>query len=1584
LTPQFGFESLTTTQFALDALAKFAGVDLPDVLCRELEGVVILLVNLSQQTTILGVTSAIMLHTRSYFNSSVTKIVSEFIKDTFKSDDLEAQSGGESKLTPDWLSCLRNVKQNWQLCKSNKAFSQMSKLLGLLVTLGLCKVTDVEFNIGKYNIFTPTLNEKHSTAWDLADAMFETVTYFAESMYMCFKTGSIKPLLINDHSALELDEEYARIMSWWDLVKCGNLQRMMKVSDQEFERRLNDLTASLRNLLPSLKGMDKKLVSDKFMKCLTMQNDFVTMKISSGVRRSPFAFQLFGESSQGKTTCGDQLVDALLTSAGLPTDKRFRAAFNAGDKYMSNWTSDKLVLIFDDCSNEKSTFVERPPTRAILDVCNNQMYYANKAELAAKGKCFVEPWVVVATTNKKDLDAPLYSNCPYSIQRRLISITVKVKPEFQRVLGDGVNCGIDASKVREYYTNADGVYEPPAYDDIWLLTVEEAVKPEKLTSVAKYQVVDGMKDVGMDDVICWAIDKFHEHNKNQDALLEGLKKRGNKMCKCPRKGCRYLQGSCPEHIHENQAWDLGLKRATDMEGYTATHDYEGDELEKQFGLETVKSLYKIKDKAYSTFVPNINLFGEKLDKVASDVLYEKGTKFLEKWDWIKFLPAKVFDMPYSRECMRFFYEDKINRDAGIELRNITISVICATVLLGYLGFVMGLYVAAPLFYVNLAMGYQAYTTVRQDIEDRLFEELRKRNLILHPIVRKYRDDSAKYICGICFGIAALYGIARAYKAWVTHESHGSLEPKTQKEIDVRDAQTNVWTDVVKRPLPISTVSKCVVADTLQNRVEKNLVYGSIHLDDGTTGMVNGLFLDSNVLLLPDHYFEEFGDTLSCTFRKENPDKCGGKFAAVISKSASILVPGKDLRICYCTTGGSFANITKHLPIAAMPGSPFRLLYRVKDGAITVAKGFTDPKSVTTITTFDGGEYRNLNIDTFKGMCGAVLVGETKGSVILGIHLGGVTGTPRGCYGSLLQEETTIAIQSLRKIEGVVKSGSAGKFEPQVLGKDILINDPLHIKSPLRYMPKDSQVEYYGSCVGKSTQKSDVRVTPISEHIIDVCDVPNIYHGPKMSPDWFGWQNCLEGLSIPAIPYPHELLEIAVKDFKEPMIEIYQSELWNDTRPLTDDENMCGIPGKKFIDGIKINTAIGYPLTGKKTKYITECAEGEENLLNRTFNEDILNEIKRCEDCYREGDRAYPIAKACKKDEILAKDKCRIFYGNAIALTYLVRKYYLPILRVLQMNPLTSECAVGINCHGPEWEEFYQHATKHGMDRLFGGDYGKYDQKIPSQLIFAALRIMIDFARECDYTEEDLAIMEAMTGDIVFAYIAFNGDLIGLTEGTHISGNSLTVAINGICGSLNLRCYYYSQYETKSFEERRKFRDYVSAMTYGDDNIGSVHKDEHKFTIKGISEFLANYGQIYTMPDKESELLDFLPAEQFEFLKRVSVYHSQLGHHVGALLDKSIFKSLHCFMRPKGCVNTEEEACAINVDGALREWFNHGEDIYESRRAQMKEVAKRGGIDHITAELDVTYAMRVDNWKNRYGSEYEKYALTQGDDFDGIV
>jgi hypothetical protein len=109
-----------------------------------------------------------------------------------------------------------------------------------------------------------------------------------------------------------------------------------------------------------------------------------------------------------------------------------------------------------------------------------------------------------------------------------------------------------------------------------------------------------------------------------------------------------------------------------------------------------------------------------------------------------------------------------------------------------------------------------------------------------------------------------------------------------------------------------------------------------------------------------------------------------------------------------------------------------------------------------------------------------------------------------------------------------------------------------------------------------------------------------------------------------------------------------------------------------------------------------------------------------------------------------------------------------------------------------------------------------------------------------------------------------------------------------------------------------------------------------------------------MPDKESELTEYMLDEDAEFLKRRSVYHEALGCYVGALDESSIFKSLHCYLRPKGAPLTPHEACAQNIDGAIREWFNHGKEVFDKRRAQMTQIAKTCDIDFMCTMLNMTY------------------------------
>jgi hypothetical protein len=292
--------------------------------------------------------------------------------------------------------------------------------------------------------------------------------------------------------------------------------------------------------------------------------------------------------------------------------------------------------------------------------------------------------------------------------------------------------------------------------------------------------------------------------------------------------------------------------------------------------------------------------------------------------------------------------------------------------------------------------------------------------------------------------------------------------------------------------------------------------------------------------------------------------------------------------------------------------------------------------------------------------------------------------------------------------------------------------------------------------------------------------------------------------------------------------------------------------------------------------------------------------------------------------------------------------------------------VGINCQGPEWEELQAHISKYGADRILAGDYSKYDLRMPAQLIFTAFRILIDFAKETgNYTAEDRCIMEGVASDIAYPLMAYNGTLLQLI-GSNPSGQNLTVYINSIANSLLFRCGFFHIYKEEEIQAAGKglvstFRDVCALGTYGDDAKSSVREGFDKFNHIAFAKFLEERDMKFTMPDKTSEPTPFMHDRDADFLKRKNVYCEEVGLHFGALDEESIFKSLHATLKSKVC--SPEEVAANNIGGALREWFAHGRDVYEHRREQMQEVAKRAGL--IVPEVHVPYEEYMDGWKSKY-------------------
>jgi hypothetical protein len=208
-------------------------------------------------------------------------------------------------------------------------------------------------------------------------------------------------------------------------------------------------------------------------------------------------------------------------------------------------------------------------------------------------------------------------------------------------------------------------------------------------------------------------------------------------------------------------------------------------------------------------------------------------------------------------------------------------------------------------------------------------------------------------------------------------------------------------------------------------------------------------------------------------------------------------------------------------------------------------------------------------------------------------------------------------------------------------------------------------------------------------------------------------------------------------------------------------------------------------------------------------------------------------------------------------------------------------------------------------------------------------------------------MEGIATDIAYPTMAFNGDLIGLI-GSNPSGQSLTVYVNGGDNSLLQRCHYFETYGL----DAPPFRTKVAPSNYGDDLKSSVHESCPEYNHISFADFLKKHDITFTMPDKSSAPTKYMNDSDADFLKRKNRFIPELNLTMGALDEDSIFKSLHAVLRSKAV--TAEQQSMMNIDGALREWFAHGKEVYEKRRKEMQRVATAAGIAHGCSELHMDF------------------------------
>jgi hypothetical protein len=883
-------------------------------------------------------------------------------------------------------------------------------------------------------------------------------------------------------------------------------------------------------------------------------------------------------------------------------------------------------------------------------------------------------------------------------------------------------------------------------------------------------------------------------------------------------------------------------------------------------------------------------------------------------------------------------------------------------------------------------------TLTYTIELMVREELTQRTNVLDENIRRYKIREALISVTL---LAILYKIARA-TVWKPNEpkwnkadfgdkrrgedddsldEQGNLDPKSDADIAERDAEDNPWLNVESVPFPRTLEAGTATSDQVIESMKTNLV--GVKAD--RYGML-GFFICSNVMILPKHFLDAHNtNDIEVKINRSTKKGCvGQEFRDKISKNFSYHIPGTDFALCWVTNGGAFKDFRKFLPLSKeIPMTPAKFVTRdVLDPELKVDKTLTSRSRLIghTLAKFYGCTYQ-LSFKTQKGMCMSPVISDQKGASIIGFHLGGKEFLG-GC-GILTLEQVEDGINKLQEIDGILLSASSkrynfhpnmGTFTNYTFGQKIVKDKEIHYKSATKFLPEGSNIEVFGATNDMATPRSSVKDTLISDIVTKVTGFENKWGPPQMTgPGKYPYQASLLHSANPSMPIG-SLMEKAVKDYKSVIPEVKKrSPKLFKCKPLDKIEVVSGIPGCKFIDKMNFNTSPGYPFKGSKHKFLVPVYDPIYGHYAQpmTFVQSIWDEVDECERQLREGERCFAIWKACLKDEPTkkTKDKVRVFQSAPLPIQIMVRKYFLPIVRIIQMNPLAFECAVGVNAESPEWMQLWSWAISKGIDRILAGDHSKYDLRMAAQSTSAAFDCIIEIARHCEgYEEEDIELMKLMATEIIYPLINYNGDLIQLFGGNP-SGQNLTVILNSVVNSLLLRACFFSIYPDKNF------RDYCAFITYGDDVMGSVAAECDKFNHLTFAEFLERHDMKFTMPDKEAKATKYMHESECDFLKRSNRYNPDLGCSTGVLSEESIFKRLHSVKASKEL--SDEMHSATNIDSSIRDWFYYGREHYEKRRKQMQEIAKEAGISHLCLNLDKTYDDFVHIWHQKYDKTAQK-------------
>jgi hypothetical protein len=807
-----------------------------------------------------------------------------------------------------------------------------------------------------------------------------------------------------------------------------------------------------------------------------------------------------------------------------------------------------------------------------------------------------------------------------------------------------------------------------------------------------------------------------------------------------------------------------------------------------------------------------------------------------------------------------------------------------------------------------------------------------------------RPDDAKYQEGVPYhqGLDSISGVA------------------SEEEKQIRETVASQWSVPSVLKLDLSGVSRNMTIEQTAMKVARNLYYfdAFAHGSDKSYSTGNLTVIEPCLALVNAHYFDEVdrGRFYLTGFRQKNDLNRNFKFD--FSPGTVYKVPGTDTALVNCYGAENTVPTITQLFMDSWVNNDvepirFQLLYRNKEGDLQTELGslINCKLQVPGKPVIQGGRYVCGMQKCFPGMCGAPIIIGGNGSAIAGIHTAGFSHeTHKGYYASVTIEHINQAKQFFASQKGRMILPQMTPPKEDVYKCGNRFGSVIHPKNFLNFQKTTSfPMQPIATTEPEIPLRSGFKRTPISKDVCEAFGVEDNYMAPDVRPGWVPTQRFAEKAVEDVVEFNNESAQKAFYQYAEHVDGVFKAGQHH-CSPFPMSVVMDGIPGRRFVKGSTSSTSIGPPEKGPKWHAFVDGQS-----VPRRLKPEYQAEFDQAHEMLERGEMLPYTARQFCKDEPYEKKKSRRITCVNLIINLLTRMYFLPLIEMIQMNPLLFCCAVGINAGGPEWEHMMDHVCSFGKDRILAFDHSGFDVHMKMQSLALGLDFMLHLARKAGYQEKQIDLMRTLCAWFMAPKVEIDGVVVVYVEGIWISGIPLTVIVNSIVNLLYQMIFFVEIYPKNNFFEA------VKPITYGDDGIGSVKPGFDDFNVLTFANWLKSHGLTITSPNKKDALEKYYKIENADFLKRFSSYVPEIHCTVGALEWQTLLRSLIVVTFKRGSGMTLDQLVCSNFDSVLHEAFFHGREVYEDVRSKLKVIAENHNYIGWILTLDVTFDERVERW-----------------------